>query len=152
MFSDSTASLGESARISTSSYWMGREETTETSKGKVIVPSRKRRSIYCENSVYQNSQPISKIKTHLNKNYTSKASCPQQQPQHGSLIPYAPNVAPSTNQTKVVVAVAEVLGSKTAEVLVTQNLITRGTRASRPAKHDCSLRQPAVNSQTLPNS
>ena len=47
--------------------------------------------------------------------------------------PYAPNVAPSRNLAKSVVVVKVVRGSDTAEVLVTQKLVTRGTRALRPA-------------------
>merc|ERR1712032_1489820 len=38
--------------------------------------------------------------------------------------PHAPDAAPLGNLAKAVVAVAEVLGSKPAEVLVTQNIIT----------------------------
>ena len=51
---------------------------------------------------------------------------------------YAANAASSRNLGKAVVAVAAVLGSETAEVLVTPSLITRGTRASGYAKDDCS--------------
>ena len=60
---------------------------------------------------------------------------PRQTRQRRSPFPYAPDAAPSRNLAKLVVAVAEVLGSETAEVLVTPSLITRGTRASRSVKH-----------------
>merc|ERR1712032_1634347 len=59
--------------------------------------------------------------------------------------PHAPDAAPLGNLAKAVVAVAEVLGSKPAEVLVTQNVSARGTRVSRPAKHDHSPRQQLVS-------
>ena len=71
-------------------------------------------------------------------------SSPQRSP-----VPYAPNAAPSENLAKAVVAVTEVLGSKTAEVQVTQTLITRGMRALRRAKHGRSPRQPSASRQTL---
>ena len=59
-----------------------------------------------------------------------------QQPRRRPSVPYVSNAAPSRNLGKAVVAVAEVLGSETAEVLVTQKaVVTRGTRASGPAKH-----------------
>ena len=59
-----------------------------------------------------------------------------QQPQRRRpSVTYVPNVAPSRDLVKAVVAVAVVLGSETAEVLVTQNFVIRGTRASRSAKH-----------------
>ena len=48
--------------------------------------------------------------------------------------PHAADVASSRNPGKLAVAVAAVLGSGTAEVPVTQKAITRGTRASGPAK------------------
>ena len=40
--------------------------------------------------------------------------------------PYAANAAPSRNLERAVVAVAEVLGSGSVEVLVTQSSFTRG--------------------------
>ena len=46
---------------------------------------------------------------------------------------------------------AEVLGSNAVEVLATQNVSTRGTRVSRPAKHDHSPRQSLVSNYTLVN-
>ena len=58
-----------------------------------------------------------------------------QKPRRRLSVPYAPNAGPSKNPAKSVVAVAEVLGSKTVEDLVTHNLTTRGSRASRHAKH-----------------
>ena len=48
---------------------------------------------------------------------------------------YALNVVLQRNPAKLVVVVAAVLGLGTAEVLAIRNLITRGTRAYRPAKH-----------------
>ena len=64
---------------------------------------------------------------------------------------HAPNAASSRNLAKLVVVVTVVLGSITAEVQVTQTLITRGTKALRHAKHGHSPRQPSVSSQTLLN-
>ena len=62
-----------------------------------------------------------------------------QQPRQRQSVLYAPNAAPLGNQANLVVAVAEVLGSEPAGVLVTQKtLATRGTRASGPAKHSRS--------------
>ena len=76
-----------------------------------------------------------------------------QQPRRRSSAPRVPNAAPSVKPEKSVVAVAEVLGSATAEVLGTRNPITRGTRASGYAKHGRSPRQPSANnSRTLVNS
>ena len=60
-------------------------------------------------------------------------------------VPYVPNAAPSRNLAKAVVVVAEVLGSEIAEALVTQNFVTRGTRAFGLAKHGRSLRQPSAS-------
>ena len=65
---------------------------------------------------------------------------------------HAANAAPSRNLGKAVVAVAVALGSGAAEVLVTQNLVTRGTRVSGSAKHGHSSRLPWADSQTLINS
>ena len=62
--------------------------------------------------------------------YKSQQSRPQ-----GASGPYAANAVPSVNLGKVVVVVAAVPGSKTVEVLVTQDFSTRGTRAYTPAKH-----------------
>ena len=61
---------------------------------------------------------------------------------------HAPSAVPSRNLAKSVVAVAVVLGSKTAEVLVAQTSITRGSRASRPAQHGRGPNQPSVNRPT----
>ena len=58
-----------------------------------------------------------------------------QQPRRRPSVPYAPNAALSRNPGKIVAVVAVVLGSETAEGMGTLSLITRGTRASRPAKH-----------------
>ena len=56
-----------------------------------------------------------------------------EQPRRQRLVWYVPNAAPSRNLEKSVAVVAVVLGSETAEVLITPIFITRGTRASRPA-------------------
>ena len=61
---------------------------------------------------------------------------------------YAANVVASGNLGKVVVVVAAVPGSETAEVLVTPSSVTRGTRAYRAAKHGYSPRELVVDSQT----
>ena len=68
-----------------------------------------------------------------------------QQPRRRPPGPYAANAVPSRNLGKAVVAVVVVLGSETAEVLVTQNCVTLGMRAYRCAKHGHSSRQPVVN-------
>ena len=68
------------------------------------------------------------------------------QPRRRQAYPHAPNAVLSENPARLVVAVAAVLGSETAEVLVTQKFITRGTRASRPAKHGRSPRDPSASS------
>ena len=65
--------------------------------------------------------------------------------------PYAASAAPLGNPGKAVVVVTEVLGSGTAEGLVTPSLITRGTRASRSAKHGRGPRELAADSQTRLN-
>jgi hypothetical protein len=57
------------------------------------------------------------------------------------LVSDVPNVETWRNLAKLVAAVTEVHGSETAEVLVTQNLITHGQRAFRPAKHERSSTQ-----------
>ena len=64
---------------------------------------------------------------------------------------YVPNAAPSRNPEKSVVVVAVVLGSETAEVLVTPSLITRGTRAFRSAKQWLSPRELAADTHTRLN-
>merc|ERR1712032_1532293 len=74
------------------------------------------------------------------------------QPRRRPQVPYATNVAPSPNLGKVVAAVAVVLGSETVEVLLTASLITRGTRASRPAKYCHSSSQPSADGHTRLNS
>ena len=65
--------------------------------------------------------------------------------------PYAANAVTSPNLAKTVVVVAAVLGSESAEGVVTSSLVTRGTRASRPAKYGRSPRELAVDSQTRLN-
>ena len=65
---------------------------------------------------------------------------------------YAANAAPSGNPAKLVAAVVAVLGSGIVAALGTQTLITRGTRASRPAENGFSPSQTAINTQTLLNS
>ena len=64
-------------------------------------------------------------------------------------MPHAPAAELSGNLTKAVVAVAEVLGSETVGVLVTQNFTTRGMRVSRPAKHGNFPRQSLLNKKAL---
>ena len=64
-------------------------------------------------------------------------------------VPCVPNAAPSGNLVKTVVAVATVLGSETAELLGMQNSVSRGTGASRLAKHGRGWRQSGVNNHTL---
>ena len=59
-----------------------------------------------------------------------------QLPRPQQLVTDAPHVVPSRNQRGVVAALPVVLGSDTVQVLVTEILITRGTRAFGPAKHD----------------
>ena len=68
----------------------------------------------------------------------------------------APNAAPSGDPARQVVAEAAVLGSKTVEVLVTDNLVTHGPKASWRAKNEerggSQLgpdKQIVLNSQTL---
>jgi len=65
---------------------------------------------------------------------------------------YAPNAASLQNLVKSVAAVAVVLGPETAEALLTPSFITRGTRASRPAKHWRSPSQPSTDCQMWLNS
>ena len=52
----------------------------------------------------------------------------------------APNVGSQRNLGKLVVVALVVLGLETAEVLVTQNSITRGTMACSPVRHGHSRR------------
>ena len=59
----------------------------------------------------------------------------QQPTQRRTSVPYVANAAASRNPAELVVAVTAVLGLETAQVLLTQIFITRGTRAYRPAKH-----------------
>ena len=47
---------------------------------------------------------------------------------------YAPSAAPSRNPANVVVALPAVRGPRTAELPPARNSITRGPKASRPAK------------------
>ena len=61
-----------------------------------------------------------------------------QQSRRRQASPHAPNVVPSGDPARQVVAVAAVLGSETAEVLVTENLVTRGPKASWRAKNEPS--------------
>ena len=63
----------------------------------------------------------------------------------------APNVASSRNLGKLVVAVAAVLGSNNADMLVTPSLVTRGMKASRFAQHKRSPREALANNWMLPN-
>ena len=77
----------------------------------------------------------------------SHHKCQQQPRRRKPLGPHAAN-APSGNPVKAVVVVAAVLGSETAEVLATLNFVIRGTKGSKPAKHERSLRGLAANSQT----
>ena len=58
-----------------------------------------------------------------------------QQPRQSLPVPFAPHVSPFVNPAKGVAVVAVALGSEAAEVLITQNVVTRGTRASGPAKY-----------------
>ena len=57
----------------------------------------------------------------------------------------------SRNLGKAVVALVAVLGSKTAGVLTTPSLITRGIRVSGSAKHGHSLRELTADSLTQLN-
>ena len=65
--------------------------------------------------------------------------------------PHASNVASSANLEKAVAAVAAVLGSETAEMLVIQKPATRGTRASVYAEHDRRARELVADTQTRLN-
>jgi len=53
---------------------------------------------------------------------------------------------------KVVVAAVVVLGSETAEAWGLENLITRGTRASKSVKHDRGPSKLLVSSSALLNN
>ena len=64
---------------------------------------------------------------------------------------YAPDAVPSRKAEKTVVVVAEVLGSEAVEALSTQNIVTRGTKASGPVKHGRSSRELVADGQTRPN-
>ena len=66
---------------------------------------------------------------------TDAHTCKHQQPSRRPSFPYAPNAASSGDPAKAVAAVAAVLGSEIAAVLITPKLSTGGTRAWRPAKH-----------------
>ena len=66
--------------------------------------------------------------------------------------PCAPDVGPSGNQAKGVAAVSVALGSESVAVLATPSSATRGTRASRSAKHGLSPREPVGRSHTLRSS
>ena len=59
---------------------------------------------------------------------------------------HAPNAASQRNPAKSVVAVAVVLGSETAEVVVTPSLVTRGTMACSRAEHGQNRRQSSSSS------
>ena len=59
----------------------------------------------------------------------------QQPRQRLPSVTHARNAGPSRNLGKAVVVVTAVLGSETAEELVTQKAVTRGTRASALAKY-----------------
>ena len=67
----------------------------------------------------------------------------RQQSRQRPSLRYAQSVASLRNSAKPVVVVAAVLGPESAEVLVIQNLITRGTRAFGHVKHDSSRRRRA---------
>ena len=60
--------------------------------------------------------------------------CKHQQIRRRPSVPCVLNAAPSRNQARRVVAVLVALGSETAGVLATPSAITRGMRASGPAK------------------
>ena len=75
----------------------------------------------------------------------------QQPPRRRRPDQYAANAASLGNLGKAVVVVAAVLGSETAEVLVMPSSVTRGTKASRSAKHGHSPRELATDSQTRLN-
>ena len=66
--------------------------------------------------------------------YMPLTNADAQYPQGREFPLYAPNAASPRNLAKVVVAAAVVLGLETAEILVTQHLVTRGTRACRLAE------------------
>ena len=72
-----------------------------------------------------------------------------QQPQRRPSVPFAPHVPPFVNPGKGVAVVAVALGSEPAEVLATETLVTRGTRAFGPAKHGDRLRQRWANAVHL---
>ena len=55
------------------------------------------------------------------------------------------------NLGKRVAVLAVVHGSKTVEMLATQDFSTLGTRAYRPAKHGHGPGQPSVSRKTLVN-
>ena len=61
-----------------------------------------------------------------------------QQPRRQQAYLYALNAVLSRNPARLVVAVALVLGFETVEVLVTQKFVTRGSKASWPARYGCS--------------
>ena len=71
---------------------------------------------------------------------TNAHTCKYQQPRGQPSVPYVSSAASSGDPAKAVVAVAAVLGSEIAAVLVTAKLSTGGTRACRPAKHGHSSR------------
>ena len=79
-------------------------------------------------------------------------TCKYQQSRRRPSGPYATNVAKSQNPGKAVVVVAAVLGPETAEMLGTSGSITRGTKASRSAKHGLSPRELAADSQSRLNN
>ena len=81
------------------------------------------------------------VKSLLSLYVLTNATSKHRQTRRLSASPHAPDAAPSRNLVKTVVAVAAVLGSKTVEVLVTQNFSTHGMRVSRLAKHDHNPRQ-----------
>ena len=70
----------------------------------------------------------------------------QQSRRRPSLL-FAPDAASSRNLGKRAAAVKVALGSATVERLVTANVVTRGTRASRPAPHCRSPTQSSADSQ-----
>ena len=66
-------------------------------------------------------------------------------------VPYVPSAAPFENPANLAVAATAVLGSETAEMPVTQTLVTRGPRAFGLAKHGGPRQRWANSYTTLPN-
>ena len=81
----------------------------------------------------------------------SHHKCQQQSRRRNPLGPHAANAVSLRNLVKAVVVVAAVLGSETADVLVTPTLITRGTKACMSANYGHSSRELAADSQRRRN-